>query len=177
MTKFKNREDAGRQLASQLSAWEAQNPVVIGIPRGGLPVALPVAQFFKRPLLLLPMRRLQVPWDTKTVFGYVTHEGGLHLNQPLIGQVRLSPPEVQKIARREQLNLQKDLSTWGVTPIISMEEQTVLLIDDWMHTGWTLFSALEMRRNHGARRSLAAVPVTHFRARRFVGRHCDQLIC
>ena len=58
-----------------------------------------------------------------------------------------------------------------------MEEQTVLLIDDGMHTGWTLFSALEMLRNHGARRSLAAVPVTHFRARRFVGRHCDQLIC
>jgi putative phosphoribosyl transferase len=171
MPKFKDREDAGRQLACQLSVWKAQNPVVMGIPRGGIPVAAPVAQSFNLPLLLLPMRRLQVPWDTKIVFGYVTDEGGVHLNQPLIGQVRLTVPEVQKIARREQLNLQKDLSTWGAPPITPLEEQTVLLIDDGMHTGWTLFSALEMLRARGARRILAAVPVTHFRAKRFVGRH------
>jgi len=177
MAKFKSREEAGHQLASQIAVWESRNPIIFGIPRGGLPVAAPVAQAFKRPFLPLPMRRLEVPWDTKIVFGYVTHQGELHLNQPLIGQVRLTPPEVQKIAKRERLNLLKDLAAWGVTPVHSLEQQSVLLIDDGMHSGWTLFSALEMVRNWGARQILAAVPVAHFRAKRFVSRHCDEIVC
>ena len=177
MATFKSREEAGRKLASQISQWQSFNPIILAIPRGGVPVAAPVAQAFKRPLLPLPMRHLQVPWDTKTVFGYVTDQGELHLNQPLIGQVRLTTPEIQKIARHERLNLMKQLATWGTSPLPTLERQSVLLIDDGMHTGWTLFSALEMVKNLGARQTLVGVPVTHFRAKRFVSHHCDELVC
>ena len=123
------------------------------------------------------MRRLEVPWDPTIIFGYVTDQGELHLNQPLIGQVRLTPPEIQKIAKREQLDLRKDLATWGVPVLPSLEQQSVLLIDDGMHSGWTLFSALEMVKNLGARETLVAVPVTHFRAKRFISHHCDEIVC
>jgi putative phosphoribosyl transferase len=177
MAKFKNREGAGRLLAAQIAHWQSYNPIILGIPRGGLPVAAPIAQAFKRPFLPLPIRPLEVPWDTKTVFGYVTDQGELHLNQPLIGQVRLTPPEIQKIARRERLNLMKELANWGGSPLPSLEHQSVLLVDDGMHTGWTLFSALELVKNLGARQTLVGVPVTHFRAKRFVSHHCDEIVC
>ena len=177
MAKFKSREDAGRELAGQLSQWQSFNPVILGIPRGGLPVAASVAQAFKRPFLPLPIRRLEVPWDTKIVFGYVTDQGELHLNQPLIGQVRLTPPEIQKVAKRERLNLLKDLATWGATPLPALENQCTLLIDDGMHTGWTLFSAITMVKNLGVRKTLVSVPVSHFRAKRFISHHCDEIIC
>ena len=177
MAKFKSREEAGRELAGQLSQWQSFNPIILGIPRGGLPVAASVAQAFKRPFLPLPIRRLEVPWDTKVVFGYVTDQGELHLNQPLIGQVRLTPPEIQKIAKQERLSLMKELSIWGANPLPALENQCALLIDDGMHTGWTLFSALEMVKNLGARQTLVGVPVSHFRAKRFISHHCDEMVC
>ncbi len=177
MAKFKSREEAGRELAGHLSQWQSFNPIILGIPRGGLPVAASVAQAFKRPFLPLPIRRLEVPWDTKIVFGYVTNQGELHLNQPLIGQVRLTAPEIQKIAKHERLNLLKELNTWGTTPLPALENQCALLIDDGMHTGWTLFSAIEMVKNLGVRQTLVGVPVSHFRAKRFISHHCDEIAC
>ncbi|MFN8008538.1 MAG: phosphoribosyltransferase family protein [Terriglobia bacterium] len=177
MTSFKSREEAGHSLARQIADWEAHHPTIVAVPRGGLPVAAPVARAFKRPFHLLPMRRLEVPWDPKNVFGYVTVNGTLHLNQPLIGQVRLTPPEIQKIAHRERLNLRQHLVAWGAPPFPSLEGESVLLIDDGMHSGWTLFSALEMVKNLGARETRVAVPVTTFRAHRFIQNHCDEIVC
>lgn len=176
MSRFPNREQAGRELAAQLSKFQNQEPLVMPVPNGGVPVAIRVAQALKATLLPVPIRSLHVPWQHETIFGYVTHQGELHLNQPLVGQMRLTLPEIRRIARKEQLTLQIDLESWGVVVPDSLQGKTALLIDDGMHSGWTMFSAVEAVRHLGAARIVAAVPVTHFRAKRFVGRHCDEVI-
>jgi predicted phosphoribosyltransferase len=176
MSRFSNREQAGRELAAQLSRFQNQQPLVMPVPNGGVPVAIPVAQALKGTLLPVPIRSLHVPWQHETIFGYVTHQGELHLNQPLVGQMRLTLPEIRTIARKEQLALQIDLESWGVVVPGSLQGKIALLIDDGMHSGWTMFSAVEAVRHLGALRIVAAVPVTHFRANRFVGRHCDEVI-
>ena len=176
MSRFPNREQAGRELAAQLSKFQNQQPLVMPVPNGGVPVAIPVAQALKATLLPVPIRSLHVPWQHETIFGYVTHQGELHLNQPLVGQMRLTLPEIRRIARKVQLTLQLDLESWGVIVPNSLQGKTALLIDDGMHSGWTMFSAVEAVRHLGAVRIVAAVPVTHFRAKRFVGRHCDEVI-
>jgi len=176
MSRFPNREQAGRELAAQLSTFQNQQPIVMPVPNGGVPAAIPVAQALKATLLPVPIRSLHVPWQHETIFGYVTHQGELHLNQPLVGQMRLTLPEIRRIARKEQLSLQIDLESWGVVVPDSLQGKTALLIDDGMHSGWTMFSAVEAVRHLGAARIVAAVPVTHFRAKRFVGRHCDEVI-
>ena len=176
MSRFPNREQAGGELAAQLSKFQNQQPLVMPVPNGGVPVAIPVAQALKATLLPVPIRSLHVPWQHETIFGYVTHQGGLHLNQPLVGQMRLTLPEIRRIARKEQLTLLSDLESWGVVVPDSLQGKTALLIDDGMHSGWTMFSAVEAVKHLGAVRIVAAVPVTHFRARRFVGRHCDEVI-
>ena len=90
------------------------------VPNGGVPVAVPVAQALKATLLPVPIRSLHVPWQQETIFGYVTHQGEMHLNQPLVGQMRLTLPEIRRIARKVQLTLQMDLESWGVVfPIVS----------------------------------------------------------
>ena len=132
MSRFPNREQAGRDLAAQLSKFQNQQPLVMPVPNGGVPVAIPVAQALKAALLPVPIRSLHVPWQHETIFGYVTHQGELHLNQPLVGQMRLTLPEIRR--------------------------------------------AVEAVKHLGAVRIVAAVPVTHFRAKRFVGRHCDEVI-
>jgi predicted phosphoribosyltransferase len=176
MSRFPNREQAGRELAAQLSKFQNQQLLVMPVPNGGVPVAIPVVQSLKATLLPVPIRSLHVPWQHETIFGYVTHQGELHLNQPLVGQMRLTLPEIRRIARKEQQALQLDLESWGIVVPSSLQGETTLLIDDGMHSGWTIFSAVEAIRHLGAARIVAAVPVTHFRAMRFVGRHCDEVI-
>jgi predicted phosphoribosyltransferase len=176
MPRFPNRDQAGRQLAVQLTQFLNQQPLVMPVPYGGVPVAIPVAQALKATILPVPIRGLHVPWQHETLFGYVTHEGELHLNQPLVGQMRLSQPEIRRIARKEQLALQADLESWGVGVPENLQGKKVLLVDDGMHSGWTMFSAVQCVKRLGAARIRVAVPITHFRAKRFVGRHCDEVI-
>jgi putative phosphoribosyl transferase len=146
------------------------------VPHGGVAVAIPVAKALGAELLPVPIRGLHVPWQHETLFGYVTDKGELHLNQPLVGQMRLSQTEIRRIARKEQLTLQMDLQSWGVVVPGNLQGKTVILVDDGMHSGWTMFSAVECVKRLGAARIQVAVPVTHFRAKRFVGRHCDEVI-
>ena len=174
MPRFPNREQAGHQLAAQLANQNRQ-VLVMAVPNGGVPVALPVAQALKATMLPVPIRSLHVPWLQEIIFGYVTHQGEMVLNQPLVGQMRLTPPEIQRIARKERMTLQTDLENWGVV-LPSLAGRTILLIDDGMHSGWTIFSAVETVRHLGAARIIAAIPVTHFRAKRFVSRHCDEVV-
>ena len=176
MSRFPNRERAGQQLATQLPNFHNQQVMVMPVPNGGVPVALAVAQALKATMLPVPIRSLHVPWLHEIIFGYVTHQGEMVLNQPLVGQMRLTPPEIRRIARRERLTLQTDLESWGVVLPNSLAGRTILLVDDGMHSGWTMFSAVEAVRHLGATRIVAVVPVTHFRAKRFVGRHCDEVI-
>ncbi len=177
MSRFPNREQAGQQLATPV----AKLPQSAGAGDAGAAMVacrllLPVAQALKATMLPVPIRSLHVPWLQEIIFGYVTHQGEMVLNQPLVGQMRLTPPEIRRIARKERLTLQTDLESWGVVLPNSLAGRTILLIDDGMHSGWTMFSAVEAVRHLGAARIVAAVPVTHFRAKRFVGRHCDEVI-
>lgn len=176
MAKFKNREETGSQLGKELSRFQEASPWVMAILNGGASVALPVAQALKTSLLPVPMRSLSVPWNHDTIFGYVSNTGDLQLNQALIGQVRLTPQEIRQVARKEQLCLKADLEAWAIVVPENLQRRTVLIIDDGMHSGWTMFSAVEILKQLGAGNVVAAVPVTHFRARRFVGRHCDEVV-
>jgi putative phosphoribosyl transferase len=176
MGSFRNRAEAGRQLAERLSTVSMESVVLLAIPRGGVPVALPIAEKLRWPFSVIPIRRLPVPWAKDIEVGYVTDTGELHLNQPLIGQVRLTPQEIYHIAKKEQKILQQDLVAWGVTPFSSLSSKTAVIIDEGSHSGWTMFSAVQTAKSLGAQRIIAASPVSHFRAQRFVGRHCDAMI-
>ena len=150
--------------------------MVLAIPNGGIPVGLPVAQAMRSPLEIVPFRRLQLPLATKPIFGYVSILGNLHLNQPLIGQNRISQTEIYQIAKKERQQLERDFNAWGIEPPLSLLQKTVLITDDGMHSGWTMFSAIQTVKKLGASKIVAAVPVTHFRAHRFVGNHCNEII-
>jgi len=176
MALFRNREDAGKQLAGRLSNIQSEVPVILAIPRGGIPVALPIASALNRPLGVVPIRKLSISWLQDVVIGYVTHTGELHLNQPLIGQLRITPQEIYKMSRKEQFLLLRDLEHWDTVVPSRLSQENAMIIDDGMHSGWTMFSAVETVRKLGAKKIIAGIPVSHFRAKRFVGQHCDDVI-
>jgi len=177
MMVFRDRQAAGRQLGVRLSHLGIDKPVLLAIPRGGIPVAAAVAGELQIGFSILPLRRLVIPWRLENDYGYVTSSGELHLNQALVGQLRLTPQEIYRTADTEKARLLLDLDRWGAPHQVKVDGQKALIIDDGMHSGWAMYSAVEMVRKLGAGKIIAAVPVSHFRAQRFLQHHCDEVVC
>ena len=177
MASFRDRQAAGRQLAARLSLLGKDKMVLLAIPRGGVPVAAAVAGELQIGFSILPLRRLVIPWRTENDYGYVTSSGELHLNQALVGQLRLTPQEIYRTADTEKARLLQDLDRWGAPHQVKLDGQNTLIIDDGMHSGWAMYSAVEMVKKLGAGKIIVAVPVSHFRAQRFLQHHCDEVVC
>jgi putative phosphoribosyl transferase len=177
MAVFRDRQDAGQQLVTRLSHLRRDGLIILAIPRGGVPVAAMVAREMTTGFSILPLRRLVISWRPENDYGYVTSSGELYLNQALVGQARLTPPEIYRIAQVERAQLLQDLDNWGAPPQARFEGKTALIIDDGMHSGWAMFSAVAVSKTMGAQKIIAAVPVSHFRALRFLSHHCDEVVC
>ena len=177
MTAFHDRQAAGRQLAARLSHLKNDKAQLLAIPLGGIPVAAAVAEELQTGFSILPLRRLVIPWRLENDYGYVSSSGELHLNQALVGQLRLTPQEIYRTADTEKARLLQDLDRWGAPHQVKLEGQRALIIGDGMHSGWAMYSAVEMVRKLGAGKIIAAVPVSHFRAQRFLQHHCDEVVC
>ncbi|MGI9128610.1 MAG: phosphoribosyltransferase [Roseomonas sp.] len=161
MARFADRAEAGRSLAPLLAARGFDKPVIFALPRGGVPVALPIARALSAPLDLLLVRKLGVPWQPELGFGAIAE--GLEeplLNQELIAHAGLSTDmiapvlatEKQELARRAVLYLKgrKRLDPKG---------RNIILVDDGLATGFTARAALQALRQRGAARLVLAVPI------------------
>lgn len=161
MARFADRADAGRSLASLLAARGFDGPVIFALPRGGVPVALPIAKALGAPLDLLLVRKLGVPWQPELGFGAIAE--GLEeplLNPDIIAHTGLNADmiapvlaaERQELARRAAIYLKgrKRLDPKGCN---------VILVDDGLATGFTARAALQALRQRGAARLVLAVPI------------------
>ena len=161
MARFADRAEAGRNLAPLLAARGFDKPVIFALPRGGVPVALPIAKALGAPLDLLLVRKLGVPWQPELGFGAIAE--GLEeplLNQEIIAHTGLTDnliapvlaAEKQELARRAVLYLKgrKRLDPKG---------RNVILVDDGLATGFTARAALQALRQRGAARLVLAVPI------------------
>jgi predicted phosphoribosyltransferase len=161
MARFADRAEAGRSLALLLAARGFDKPVIFALPRGGVPVALPIAEAMGAPLDLLLVRKLGVPWQPELGFGALAE--GLEeplLNQDIIAHTGLNTDmiapvlaaEKQELARRAALYLKgrKRLDPKG---------RNVILVDDGLATGFTARAALQALRERGAARLVLAVPI------------------
>jgi predicted phosphoribosyltransferase len=161
MARFADRAEAGRSLAPLLAARGFDRPVIFALPRGGVPVAPPIAKALGAPLDLLLVRKLGVPWQPELGFGALAE--GLEeplLNQDIIAHTGLTEDmialvlaaEKQELARRALLYLKgrKRLDPKG---------RIAVLVDDGLATGFTARAALQALRQRGAARLILAVPV------------------
>jgi putative phosphoribosyl transferase len=157
---FRDRAEAGRRLAERLEEFRDDEPVVLGLPRGGIPVAAEVARALGAPLDVVVVRKLGVPWHAELGFGAVGEGGITLLNQELIDEIDVTPEEVRTVVATERASLQRRVERYraGRAPI-DIEGRTVILIDDGIATGFTVRAAIEVVRRRGAGRVVLAVPV------------------
>jgi putative phosphoribosyl transferase len=157
---FKDRSDAGRQLASRLARYTALEPVVVGLPRGGLPVAAEVADRLGAPLDIIVVRKIGLPWQPELGIGAVA-EGGIRvLNDVLVEEVGIEPIELEAATARERVELARRVHRYrGERSAVPVDGRVVIVVDDGLATGYTARAAIEAIRRGGARRVILAVPV------------------
>jgi len=157
---FRNRRDAGRQLAARLEPLRDEEPVVVGLPRGGVPVAAEVAEALGAPLDVIVVRKLGVPFQPELGMGAIGEDGVRVLNEDVIRMARVGPEEIAEVERRERLEIERRARSFrGGRPAVSLVGRTVIVVDDGIATGGTARAALQVARAHGARRVVLAVPV------------------
>lgn len=177
MTVFRDRVDAGRQLAQQLSHLQGENVVVLGLPRGGLPVAYEVAEVLDAPLDVIVVRKLGVPFQPELAMGAIGEDGTRVLDTHLISRARISDDEFAAVERVERARLSERVARYRKgRPRIALAGRTVVIVDDGMATGSTARAACEVARNLGAAKVILAVPVASADVwRNFTA--ADQVVC
>ncbi|HET6948768.1 MAG TPA: phosphoribosyltransferase family protein [Acidimicrobiales bacterium] len=177
-TGFADRVDAGRWLAEEVDVLGGQDVVVLGLPRGGVPVAVPVADALGAPLDVLVVGKVGQPGHEELALGAVDDEGGTVLNPGVIAAAGLPGDEVAALARRRvaELAARADDLRSG-RPAVPLAGRVAVVVDDGMATGATMRVAVGAARRRGARTVVAAVPVASAAAARQVAAVADGLAC
>lgn len=179
MRLFHDRADAGRQLAERLSAFANRNDVVVlGLPRGGVPVAFEVASRLVAPLDVFLVRKLGVPGHTELAMGAVAPEGVEVLNHDVIVELGISAETVAGIAASERLELDRRDSVFrGGRAMPELSGKTVILVDDGLATGATMEAAVAALRRMGPAEIVVAVPVGARETCERLAGLADELLC
>jgi len=175
---FKDRREAGQRLAARLSDRVDGSAIVLAIPAGGVPVALPIAQSLRLPLDVLVVRKIQIPGNTEAGFGAIGPDGTVLLNDRIVEDLRLSAKEieVQVSHAREVLERREALFRRG-RPFPSLENRQVILVDDGLASGYTMLASAALVKARGASQVIAAVPTASRRTANFLLPEVDMLIC
>ena len=157
---FQDRKDAGRRLAALLTHIPTQHLVVLGLPRGGVPVAAEVADALGVPLDVIIVRKLGVPSRPELAMGAIGEDGVRILNEPVIQDARITASEFARIEAKERVELARRAARFrGGRDRCSLVGRTALIVDDGIATGSTVRAACQVARAHGAERVIVAAPV------------------
>jgi putative phosphoribosyl transferase len=157
---FKNREDAGAQLARKLEYLRGENVVVVGLPRGGVPVAAVVARHLGKPLDIIGVRKLGAPGQEELAMGAIGEGGVKVMNHALCRHLGVSDADIARVEVEQQDVLSRRLALFrSGRPEVPLQGVTALIVDDGLATGATAKVACEVARARGAVRVILAVPV------------------
>ena len=177
---FLDRTDAGRQLAEVLrnAGIGEHDAVVLGLPRGGVPVAFEVAGALRLPLDVIVVRKLGVPFQPELAMGAIG-EGGVRVeNQEVMHSSGLHAVDIEAVERRERVELERRARQYrGDRPRMDLTDRCAVIVDDGIATGSTARAACQVARAHGAARVVLAVPVASRAAVASLRDVCDELFC
>ncbi|WP_035986546.1 phosphoribosyltransferase [Leptolyngbya sp. KIOST-1] len=177
--RFQDRADAGQQLADRLKGYaQCPNLLVLGLPRGGVPVAYPVAQALQAPLDICLVRKLGVPDHKELALGAIASGGVRVLNDDVVKGMGISAAAIDAIAARELEELQRrDRAYRGDRPSPSIRDRTVILVDDGIATGATMRAAVSVIQPQGPARLIVAAPVAAPALCQELSLMVDEVVC
>jgi len=179
MTRFINREDAGRRLASLLGDYTGRGDVlVLGLPRGGVPIAKVVATHLQAPLEAFIVRKLGVPGQEELAMGAVASGGVRVMNTEVMRMFPNAESLLEATAKKELIEMERrEKSYRGGRPFLDVTGRTVIIVDDGIATGATVLAAVRALRKLGAGKLIVAAPVGAPPSCRRLEEEADSVVC
>jgi putative phosphoribosyl transferase len=175
---FADRSDAGRRLAAVLGSRRTRGSVVVGMARGGVPVAHEVAEGLDAPLDVVVVRKLGHPDQPELGLGALGEEGVRVVNEPLLARLAVPAELVEQVAVRETAELERRVAAYrGDRPPVDVGGRVVVVVDDGLATGFTARAAVEVVRRRGAARVVVAVPIGSPEALSSLEGVADEVVC
>ncbi|HWO17106.1 MAG TPA: phosphoribosyltransferase family protein [Solirubrobacterales bacterium] len=177
-SRFADRRDAGRQLAERLAPLTAEDPVVVALPRGGVPVAREVATALGAPLEILAVRKLGAPHNPEYGIGAVVEDGTRVIDSEAVAVLGLSGGVVDSLIERETEELRRRVAAYrGDRAALDLEGRTVIVVDDGVATGVTDTAALRAVRRRRPAHTILAVPVCPPDSAARLRNEADEMVC
>ena len=183
---FKNRSDAGQKLAQKCQAYQNSEAIVLGLPRGGVPIAYEIAKHLHLLFDVCLVRKLGLPDYPEVAMGAIaedallSHYGGnvTIIDRDTTQLNNLSPEKIQAIAAQEKAELKWRESCYRHhRPMLTLSNRTIILTDDGIATGLTMHAAVEILRQHQPQKIIIAIPVAGREAIARLEHRVDQIIC
>jgi predicted phosphoribosyltransferase len=176
---FRDRLDAGRHLGRHLQSGPRHaDALVLGLPRGGIPVAYEVARALEAPLDVFVVRKLGVPGQEELAMGAIASGGVRVVNHEVVDALGLAPETLDRVAAFEQLELERREQAYrGSRPPLRLRHRSVYLVDDGLATGSTMRAAVEAVRAQDPARVAVAVPVAAAATCADLRRQVDEMVC
>lgn len=164
-------------MGRRLSAYATLRPVVVALPRGGVPVAAEIADRLGAPLDVIVVRKIGLPWQPELAIGAVAEGNVCVVNDALIEEEGVSGDELEAAIARERVELQRRVRAYrGERSPLRLDGRVVILVDDGLATGYTARAAIEQIKRRGASRVVLAVPVAPDDIVARMGRVADELV-
>jgi putative phosphoribosyl transferase len=177
--RFRDRAHAGQLLAAGLDEYAGRDDVVVlGLPRGGVPVAYEVARALRAPLDVFPVRKLGVPGHEELAVGAIG-PGGVRVTNPIVvAEARVGRDEIEAVAEVEARELERQERLYrGDRPALELEGRTAILVDDGLATGASMRAAALAASARSPREVVVAVPVAAESTARELSREVDRVVC
>jgi putative phosphoribosyl transferase len=175
---YRDRVDAGHVLARSLTSWQDLNPLIIGIPRGGVVVAAAVAETLGAELDAVIVRKVGAPHQPELAVGAVAPTGQVILDRSLIDRIGISERTLTTIIEREQTEAKRRVTAYrDDRPPLDVRDRVAIVVDDGLATGSTMAIALQVLRTQQPRELIAAAPVGSQYAIDLIEPVADRVIC
>jgi putative phosphoribosyl transferase len=159
-SKFSDRRQAGRELAEVLQRYAGRQPIVLALPRGGVPVGYEVARALRAPLDVCVVRKIGLPWQPELGLGAVAEGGHVYVDHDLVRRVGISSAELTEAIEAKRLEVEERVKKFRRGRALpNLCGRTVLMVDDGIATGGTTRAAIASIRQHRPEALVLAVPV------------------
>ncbi len=175
---FADRKHAGEILGGMLQAFQGSNAILLGIPAGGLPVAVVIREKTGVQLDVAVVSKFTLPWNTEAGYGAVAFDGTVRLNKAMLAQIHLDESQIQEGHNKTLNKVKRRIKVLrGDRPLPNLADRGVLLVDDGLASGFTMLVAIEAVRKAGAASITVAVPTGHLESILRIVERVDAVYC
>jgi putative phosphoribosyl transferase len=175
---YKDRADAGGQLAEVIKNRGYESPIIFGLTRGGVPVAAEISKKLNAPLLGLVVEKLGVPLYPELAFGAIAPKGVLVIDETIVDEVGLDHEQIEQVKTKKEQELLRKVKEYKISfELENLQNKSVVIVDDGIATGMSIFAAIKYLRQFNPKKLVLAVPVCPKIMSKVINKDVDEYIC